>query len=174
MTLRGRWNSAENAVKLLSDAVCRCHSDGFMLYFFSSHSTTSRGDIPAFNKYSNVKSSDEVMKKFAAKENRPKGGTDLTSVLKDACSQRIAGKPLSILVITDGMPDNQVSSEQLIVDVGNSLTDPEELNITMVQVGDDSKANDYLDTLDTKLGPLGAKYDIVDCVPYKNLQGAGG
>ena len=44
----------------------------------------------------------------------------------------------------------------------------------MVQVGDDSKANDYLDTLDTKLGPLGAKYDIVDCIPYKNLQGAGG
>ncbi len=173
MSLRNRWKSAEDAVKLLSDAVCRCHSDGFTLYFFSSRSQTTHGEIPPFRMYPSVKSSDEVMEKFASKENRPKGGTDLTTVLKDACSKRIDGKPLSILIITDGIPDNQESSEKLIVQVGNNLNDPEELNITMVQVGDDSKADDYLNTLDTKLGPMGAMYDIVDCVPYKNLQGAG-
>ena len=41
----------------------------------------------------------------------------------------------------------------------------------MVQVGDDKKADDYLFTLDQKLQGIGAKYDIVDCIPYKKIAG---
>ena len=48
MKLGGRWKAAEEAVKVLSPAACKCDEDGITLYFFSSHSKTSKGD---FRKY---------------------------------------------------------------------------------------------------------------------------
>ena len=44
-------------------------------------------------------------------------------------------------------------------------------NVMKVQVGDDKKADEYLLTLDQKLQEIGAKYDIVDCIPYKKIAG---
>lgn len=172
MKLQGRWKSAEQAVKILSAAACKCDDDGITLYFFSSHSKTSKGEFPAFHKFDNVKTQQDVMKLFADPKVGPKGGTDLTRVLRDACDVGASKtKAQSILVITDGSPDDQKSSEELIVEISNQCDNDNQLNITMVQVGNDEKADAYLDTLDTKLAPMGAKFDIVDCLPMKRLQG---
>lgn len=172
MKLQGRWKSAEQAVKILSAAACKCDEDGITLYFFSSHSKTSKGEFPAFHKFDNVKTDKEVMKYFADPKVGPKGGTDLTRVLKDACNiEASKTKAQSILVITDGSPDDQKSSEDLVVELSKQCDNDSQLNITMVQVGNDEKADKYLDTLDTKLGPMGAKFDIVDCIPFKKIDG---
>ena len=172
MKLQGRWKSAEQAVKILSSAACKCDDDGITLYFFSSHSKTSKGEFPAFHKFENVKTQEDVMKLFSDPKIGPKGGTDLTRVLKDACSVEASkSKAQSILVITDGSPDDQKSSEELIVEISKACDNDSQLNITMVQVGNDEKADKYLDTLDTKLGPMGAKFDIVDCLPFKKIEG---
>ena len=167
MKLQGRWKQAESAVKRLAKSCCECDSDGITLYFFSSHSKTSKGDFPAFNKYENVSSQENVMKLFAAKENVPKGGTDLTKVLRDACKP--SQKPSTILIITDGKPDDINTAEKVIIDASHKLKHPEELLITIVQVGNDDKANEYLNELDNKLVDMGAKYDIVDIVPNTKL-----
>ena len=49
-------------------------SDGITLYFFSSHSKTSKGEYPAFIRYDNIQSGGEVMKQFSNKANQPHGG----------------------------------------------------------------------------------------------------
>ena len=41
--------------------------------------------------------------------------------------------------------------------------------MTVVQVGDDKRADEYLLELDTKLTSQGARYDIVDVIPNKQL-----
>jgi len=167
MKLQGRWKQAEEAVKVLAESACKLDEDGITLYFFSSHSKTSKGEFPAFNKYENVKSSTEVMRLFAMKENQPKGGTDLTRVLRDALV--VGAKPLTVLVITDGVPDDTSTSEKLVIDVGNSLPTGNEIAITIVQVGDDKRADEYLNELDNNLQGMGAKYDIIDVVSNARL-----
>ena len=206
MKLAGRWKQAEAAVKRLAQSCCDCDSDGITLYFFSSHSKTSKGEFPAFNKYQNVASQEAVMKLFAAKENVPKvhmlrhtytykhtyscthtlaylwicfyinlliftyvfqGGTDLTKVLKDAFVP--TEKASTILIITDGKPDDINTTEKLIIETTKKLKHEEDLLVTIVQVGNDDKADEYLNELDNKLVPMGAKYDIVDIIPNAKL-----
>ena len=72
------------------------------------HDNSIAGDFPAFNRFDNIKTAEEVMALFSKKENTPKGGTDLTRVFRDALQP--SEKPKSILVITDGSPDDQKSS----------------------------------------------------------------
>lgn len=167
MKLAGRWKQAEAAVKRLAQSCCDCDADGITLYFFSSHSKTSKGEFPAFNKYENVASQEAVMKLFAAKENVPKGGTDLTKVLKDAFVP--TDKASTILIITDGKPDDINTTEKLIIETTKTLKHEEDLLVTIVQVGNDDKADEYLNELDNKLVPMGAKYDIVDIIPNAKL-----
>ena len=84
MKLKGRWKEAEVAVNALCEATCKCDADGITLYFFSSHSKTTKGECPYFRKYENIASGADVMKQFANADNAPHGGTDLTAVLEDA------------------------------------------------------------------------------------------
>ena len=165
MKLKGRWKEAEEAVRELCSASCECDPDGIDLYFFSSHSKTSRGEMPAFYKYSAVKDGEEVMKQFKNPFNQPKGGTDLTKVLKDAFYAP-GTKNQSLLVITDGRPDDTKAVEELIIDAANKATHDEELLITIIQVGDDPQGDDYLNELDVGLDKLGANRDIVDLVSH--------
>ena len=170
MKMGGRMKQAENSVKVLAESLCQCDDDGISLYFFSSHSKTNKGDYPAFNKYENVKTADGVMALFQMPENVPRGGTDLTKVLRSALSQS-SEKNQSILIITDGVPDDTKSSEELLIATANSLLHENALHITIVQVGDDTRADNYLHELDANLVSLGAKYDIVDVVSAKKLNG---
>jgi hypothetical protein len=67
-----RWKEARECVAQLAPHVCKCDPDGITLYFFGSH----------FTKYSNVKSSEDVIKYFSKES--PGGSTDLAAVLADA------------------------------------------------------------------------------------------
>ena len=51
----------------------------------------------------------------------------------------------------------------------HNLSSAEELTISVVQVGNDQKANKWLDTLDTDL--KGCKYDIVDKMGFADMKG---
>lgn len=169
MKLKGRWREAEDACKCLCDATCRADPDGITLYFFSSHSKTSKGETPSFTKYENVASGAAVMDQFKNKANEPHGGTDLVTVLKDAFYPP-GSKPQSILVITDGCPDDKDAVAVLIKDTANSLVNATDLFVTILQVGDDAKGDEYLVELDEGLDKLGCKIDIVDVVAHKHLK----
>ena len=168
MKLKGRWQEAEEACKVLCSQACKCDADGITLYFFSSHSKTSKGETPAFTKYENVATGEEVMKQFQSKNNEPHGGTDLVTVFKDAFVS-LDGKSLSILVITDGMPDEPAEVSELIKETANSMTKPDDILVTIIQVGDDDKADEYLNELDEGLEKLGCKHDIIDVISHKMM-----
>ena len=101
------------------------------------------------------------MTQFANPSNQPKGGTDLTKVLIDALPAEASGKPQSILIITDGCPDDARSTEDLIINTINSLPSPDDLSLTFIQVGDDTQGNNYLEELDNTLKSFPKKLSIV-------------
>ena len=168
MKLKGRWKEAEEACKVLCHHACKCDADGITLYFFSSHSITAKLETPPFTKYENVATGQDVMKQFESKDNEPHGGTDLVTVLKDAFISP-DGKPLSILVITDGMPDEPAEVSELIKQTANNMANPDDIFVTIIQVGDDHKADEYLNELDEGLEKLGCKYDIVDVISHQMM-----
>jgi len=169
MKLKGRWKEAEQACAALCEATVKADADGITLYFFSSHSKTSKGETPSFTKYEDICTGRAVMEQFENKANEPHGGTDLVTVLKDAMPQPGA-KPMSLLVITDGCPDDKDAVAQLITDTSNKLKNPTDLFLTILQVGDDAKGDEYLIELDEGLDKLGCKIDIVDVLGHKALE----
>ena len=140
----------------------KCDPDGITLYFFSS----------AFNTINNVKTSEEVMSHFESKSNQFGNSTDLAKVLQEALKpDRVPrARPETILVITDGTPDNRNDVQKaLIYATKNYMKDDNDLSVTIIQVGDDSSATRWLNELDDGLVEKGAKYDIVDIMTAEAL-----
>ena len=54
----------------------------------------------------------------------------------------------------------------MIIEVANAATGPDELLVTIVQVGDDAQGLAYLNELDSGLDKLGCKHDILDLVSH--------
>jgi hypothetical protein len=77
-------------------------------------------------------------------------------------------KPISILVITDGVPTDD--PRQVIVDFARRLdlkgVPHQKLNLQFVQIGDDPDATEALRELDDSLGPMHGVRDMVDAVTF--------
>jgi hypothetical protein len=112
-------------------------------------------------------------------ENDPSGSTNLAAVLLDATSnyfqRKTAGqtKPSgeTILVITDGEPDDRRAVMKVIIDASRLMDRDEELAISFIQVGSDATATRFLKALDDDLQSAGAKFDIVDTVTLDDMEG---
>lgn len=71
-------------------------------------------------------------------------------------------------VITDGSPQEKDSVKELIC--GFTQVVPKgQLSISFVQIGQDLDAQKFLHELDEELKPLGALYDMVDCLSRDDL-----
>jgi len=81
-------------------------------------------------------------------------------------------KPISILVITDGVPTDD--PESVIIEFARRLDSRNvplrQLGIQFVQIGDDPDATEALRELDDKLGPTHGIRDIVDTTPFNASQ----
>ena len=64
------------------------------------------------------------------------------------------------------MPDDVSSSEEVIIAAANTLVQGDEVTVTFLQVGDDKRADDYLDEMSTRLN---CKFNIVDSISCKAL-----
>jgi uncharacterized protein YegL len=139
--------------------------DGITLYLFSGR----------FRRYDNVTAS-KVVQVF--QENEPSGRTDLASVLQDAINnyfQRKAARQTkpngeTILVVTDGEPDDRKAVMKVIIEASRHMDRDEELAISFVQVGTDAQATKFLKILDDELQSAGAKFDIVDTVTIDDME----
>ncbi|MFM6281853.1 MAG: hypothetical protein ACKN9K_26185, partial [Dolichospermum sp.] len=128
-----------------------------------------------FKRYENVTSA-KVSQIF--KENDPSGTTDLAGVLQDALNnyfqRKAAGqtKPNgeTILVITDGEPDDRKAVFEVIIQATRQMEKDEELGISMIQVGTDAQATKFLKALDDQLQGVGAKFDICDTITLDDLE----
>jgi uncharacterized protein with von Willebrand factor type A (vWA) domain len=162
---RSRWEIAHESTIALARKCEQFDPDGITVYLFSGR----------FRRYENVTAS-KVAQIF--QENDPMGTTDLASVLKDATDhyfQRKASgqaKPNgeTILVITDGEPDDRKAVMRVIIEASRHMERDEELAISLIQVGSDATATRFLKALDDDLQGAGAQFDLVDTITLDDME----
>jgi uncharacterized protein with von Willebrand factor type A (vWA) domain len=162
---RSRWFAAQESTLALASKCEQFDPDGITIYLFSGK----------FKRYENVTSS-IVGQIF--KENDPSGTTDLASVLKhatdDYLQRKAAGqtKPNgeTILVVTDGEPDDRKAVMKVIIEASRRIDRDEELAISFIQVGTDPQATRFLKVLDDELQSAGAKFDICDTITMEDME----
>lgn len=98
------------------------------------------------------------------KENEPNGGTNTAGVLKQVFDDYFASKkkPIIVLIVTDGVPNDENELMNVIVAATKKMDKDEEIGVSFIQIGKDTAASTYLKKLDDGLVALGAKFDIVD------------
>ena len=161
-----RWESAQESTLALAQECEKIDPDGITVYLFSGR----------FRRYDNV-TADKVSKIY--NNNDPMGRTDLASVLGDAVDNYFDRKAVgeakangeTIIVITDGEPMDYKAVMRVIINASQQIDRDEELGISLIQVGNDRKATQFLKALDDQLESAGAKFDIVDTITIDEMQG---
>uniref|UniRef100_A0A7C3VL02 VWA domain-containing protein n=1 Tax=Planktothricoides sp. SpSt-374 TaxID=2282167 RepID=A0A7C3VL02_9CYAN len=162
---RSRWQESQESTLALARKCEQFDPDGITVYVFSGR----------FKRYENVTSS-KVEQIFL--ENDPMGSTNLAAVLEDALNsyfqRKAAGQTKAngetILVVTDGEPDDRKGVMRVIIDASRKMERDEELAISFIQVGTDVQATRFLKALDDELQGVGAKFDIVDTVTVEDME----
>ena len=162
---KSRWEIMQESTLALARKCEQFDPDGITIYTFSGR----------FKRYENV-TSNKVMQVF--RENDPSGTTDLASVLKDATDNYFKRKDAgetklngeTILVITDGEPDDRKAVFEVIVNASHQMEKDEELGISLVQVGTDPQAMKFLKALDDQMESVGAKFDICDTITFDDME----
>ena len=162
---RTRWVAAEESTFALASKCEQFDPDGITIYTFSGR----------FKRYENV-TSNKVMQVF--RENDTSGTTDLASVLKDATENYFKRKDAgetklngeTILVITDGEPDDRKAVMKVIIETSRRMDKDEELAISFIQVGKDPHATRFLKVLDDEMQSAGAKFDICDTITMDEME----
>ncbi len=162
---KSRWDIAQESTLALARKCEQFDPDGITVYVFSGK----------FKRYDDV-TSQKVAQIFM--ENDPAGTTNLAGVLlhaTDSYFQRKASgqtKPNgeTIVVVTDGEPDDRKAVFEVIINASRKIDRDEELAITLIQVGSDPQATKFLKALDDQLTSVGAKFDICDTVTLDDME----
>lgn len=162
---KSRWTVIQESTLALARQCEEFDLDGLTVYLFSHR----------FKRYRNI-TSNKVEQIF--QENEPQGGSNLSSVLQDAIDNYFQRKAVgqakpngeTILVITDGEPDDRMGVTDAIVRASQQMERDEELAISFIQVGSDPKVTRFLKALDEQLKGIGAKFDIVDTVTFEDME----
>ena len=163
-TTKSRWETVKESTLALARKCDQLDPDGITVYLFSGK----------FKRYDHV-SAAKVEQIF--QENEPMGGTNLTAALQDAINQFFQRKKAgqskageTILIITDGEPDDRRSVFEIIIEATRRMDSDEELALSFIQVGSDTSATDFLKALDDKLTSIGANFDIVDTITLSDME----
>lgn len=148
-----RWESVAEAAFGLAMAVEKLDPDGIEVYTFASK----------VREFGNA-TAQTIADIFRDQE--PFGSTNLTALLDQLLLKKWQPEvPMTLLVITDGQPDDKASVAQTLIKATKRMSADEQLAISFVQVGDDPGATSFLTFLDDELVHMGAKFDIVDTFP---------
>lgn len=182
-SMAGRsWRETSSALAAIAP-ICTAHDpDGIDVYFLNHRNPHS-----ANGGYTNITTTAAVQGLF---ENvRPLGGTPtgtrLNHILKpyiteltESLERQVHGqeatvKPLNIIVITDGVPSDDV--ESVIVSAARKLdsmnADQWQVGVQFFQVGREPEARDMLRELDDALSGEYHIRDMVDTVPWSGEAG---
>lgn len=164
---KSRWQIAQESTLALARKCEQFDPDGITVYTFSSR----------FKRYDNV-TAGKVEQIFM--ENDPVGTTNLTAVLNDAINnyfqRKAAGqvkKGDTILIVTDGEPDDRRGVMETIINATQKMDRDEELALSFIQVGNDPTATQFLKALDDQLMGVGAKFDICDTITLEDMGDVG-
>ncbi|MCJ1255123.1 hypothetical protein MMC24_002939 [Lignoscripta atroalba] len=175
-SMAGRsWRETSQALSSITP-ICTAHdSDGIDIFFLNHRDNVE---------YQNITSSADVERIFQTV--RPMGGTPtgtrLNAILKpylrdiEAKGGAEAVKPLNIIVITDGVPSDDV--ESVVINAAKKLDKWDapawQVGIQFFQVGEERGAAEALRELDDGLAELGdGVRDIVDTIPWRGDSGVG-
>lgn len=148
-----RWAAVAEAAFGLAQAVEKLDPDGIEVYTFAS-------------KIREFGSATAVTVAEIFNNNEPFGSTNLAGLLNEVLLKKWQPEvPLTLLVITDGQPDDKAAVAQAIVAATKKMSLDEQLAITFVQIGNDAGATSFLKFLDDELTGMGAKFDVVDTFP---------
>lgn len=181
-TGRLKWEEASIALAaLVPDCVERA-KNGIELHFLHGEKS-----------YPRVTSKEEARKIF--KEVQLKSGTPLSSKLDEVLQDYLLRyktepcvEPVLIVVITDGIPSlvgcNTTEAEEAVMDcVAKAInqlqeakedTERHQMGIQFFQIGEDSKAKDFLDTLDFRLRKrrkISGGWDLIDRATFDEERG---
>jgi uncharacterized protein YegL len=162
---RSRWEIAQESTLALARKCEQFDPDGITVYVFSGK----------HKRYDDVTSA-KVAQIFL--ENDPAGTTNLAGVLLHAIDnyfqRKAAGKTKAngetILVITDGEPDDRKAVFEVVINATRQMERDEELAISLIQVGLDAQASKFLKALDDQLTGAGAKFDICDTITLDDME----
>ncbi|WP_267384744.1 vWA domain-containing protein [Cyanobacterium sp. uoEpiScrs1] len=160
-----RWEIAQGSTYALAQKCEEINPDGITVYVFSG----------CFKRYDNV-TSNKVTKIY--EENEPMGQTNLATVLQNGLDNYFKRKATGVakpngetfLVFTDGEPTDRKAVIQVIIEASQKIDRGEELAISLIQVGHDTKATAFFKALDDKLDKVGAKFDIVNTVKLDDMK----
>ncbi|OJD18494.1 hypothetical protein AJ78_01483 [Emergomyces pasteurianus Ep9510] len=176
-----RWTETKEALSAIAPICAEFDEDGFDIYFLN-HRNWSNAETGAFTKITTPATVDRLFREVT-----PKGRTPTGSRLHDILNpylQRVEAmssgnatrnhrttmvKPINVIVITDGSPTDDV--ETVVVRAAKRLdkcdAKPWQVGIQFVQVGNDSCARDWLESLDDVLHKEYDIRDIVDTAPWR-------
>lgn len=176
------WRETAAALTAITP-ICTAHdADGIDIYFLNH-----RNPQNPTGGYTNITTTGGVERIFNSV--RPLGGTPtgtrLQQILKpylarvgessvrQAPGQEATVKPLNIIVVTDGVPTDDV--ESVIVQAAKKLdalgAEPWQVGIQFFQVGSEPEAAEELQELDDTLSRVHGIRDIVDTVPWSGNDG---
>lgn len=160
-----RWETAQEATIALARKCMEYDDNGITVIPFAN----------TFKKYENVDGGDEIIKRIF-QENEPNGGTNTAGVLKDVLDEYIASKgtasckPVIVICITDGVPNDEKALVSVIVEASKKIQDENEIGLQFVQVGTDAHAHAFLKRLDDNMTSEGAQFDIVNTVTMDEME----
>ncbi len=162
---RTRWEILQESTFALASKCEYFDHDGITVYVFSN----------TFQRYDHVTSA-KVKQVFA--EHQPGGTTNLAGVLQNTINnyfqRKVEGKTKKngeiILVVTDGEPCDRQAVIETIINATQRIDRPEELGISLIQVGSDPNVTKFFTALDDLLPTIGAKFDICDTVTLDQIE----
>ena len=104
----------------------------------------------------------------------PSGETDICTPLASAIDSHLSdpdheNKPVLIVVLTDGLPNQGGSLVKLISQATNALRNHHEMTITFLTVGQAPEGDELIEHLDNDLTNRGASDDIVSSMRFADL-----
>ncbi|KAL9049472.1 MAG: hypothetical protein Q9162_007210 [Coniocarpon cinnabarinum] len=171
-----RWEKLARTIEAIAPICVHHDHDGIGLHFLNA----SEHDDPHVDSVAKV---DEIFKKVHPSNGTPTGPrlgqimTEYLDKLEEARGDSQRVKPLNIIVITDGMPNNEILLEKALETAAKRLDkmrflDDEappryQLGVQFFQIGNDKMAKSHLWKLDNYLHRECYCRDIVDAVPSR-------
>jgi len=161
-----RWEWCRKQTLQLTEATHDVLNDGFKLVVFSKEAV----------EYCNVgpQAIEEVFR-----ENKPEGPTHAAATLNTQfeeyfarrSSQGADTKPLLILMITDGCPQNPLSLCTAVMNATRRMNRADEITLEIIQIGHDQRANQLLSRLNDPAD--GSRFKIVNTKAFSEVEKIG-
>jgi hypothetical protein len=184
-----RWEKAVMGLHGMVKQVSKVDPDGLDIVCFGGSDDISKSKLSKSSKisvYRNVKNAKDVERMVTSK--LPSGpcnmGKAMDYVLKEAFDKGFKKRPCGILVLTAGCPDDSERLERSLQQASERIASAKykkkepPISVTFVHVGDDHKAEEYMQHLANnmvshkKSKKTGEVVDIVDTIKHRDIQAA--